>query len=312
MKKEDRIYVAGHNGMVGSAILRQLKSKSYQNLITISSSDLDLRDQKSADDFIKHTKPHYIFLAAARVGGILANSTYQADFIYDNLMIQTNVIRSAHRHRVDKLLFMGSSCVYPKHADQPLRESYLLEGPLEETNESYAVAKIAGIKLCQAYRHQYGENFIAVMPTSLYGPGDNYDRETSHVLPALLRKIHEAQMEGKSTVEIWGSGNPRREFMHVDDMASACCFLMQNYHQADPINIGTGDDISIRELAELIKSVVGYPGSFVYNPAFPDGTPRKLLDVSKLNQMGWKYKIDLLAGIKDTYPHLKRELSGAN
>ncbi len=301
MDADSRIYIAGHRGMVGSAILRKLKQEGYRNLITRTSQVLDLTDQKQVEDFFKIEKPEYVFLAAAKVGGILANSKYPAEFIYENLAIQTNVIHQAYENEVKKLLFLGSSCIYPKRAPQPMKEEYLLTGELEPTNEPYAVAKIAGIKMCQAYNRQYGTNFISVMPTNLYGPGDNYDLETSHVLAALIRKFHEAKIEGKDYVEVWGSGTPRREFLHVDDLADACLFLMHYYDDSEIINIGSGKDITILELAEMIKDIVGFEGKMVLDATKPDGAPRKLLDVSKLTKVGWEYKYSLLYGIKMTY-----------
>jgi GDP-L-fucose synthase len=301
MEKEARIYIAGHRGMVGSAIHRRLKAEGYTNFITRVSKDLDLRDTVAVKAFFKAEKPDYVFLAAAKVGGIQANNTRRADFIYDNLMIQSNVIHQSYLNGVKKLLFLGSSCIYPKLAPQPLKEEYLLTGELEPTNEPYAIAKIAGIKMCDAYRSQYGCNFISVMPTNLYGPNDNYDLNNSHVLPALLRKMHEAKLQNKPTVEVWGSGTPRREFLHADDLADACYFLMQHYNEPGLVNIGTGEDVSIRELAELIQKVVGYTGEIKWDATKPDGTPRKLMDVSKLNGMGWRYSTDLETGIRKVY-----------
>ncbi|GIV34709.1 MAG: GDP-L-fucose synthase [Chitinophagales bacterium] len=311
MDKDAKIYIAGHRGMVGSAILRRLKKEGYHNFVLRTSAELDLRDQAAVRDFFMNEKPRYVFLAAAKVGGIYANNTYRAEFIYDNLMIQTNVIHHAFLSGVEKLLFLGSSCIYPKFAPQPIREEYLLTGSLEPTNEPYAVAKIAGIKMCQAYRSQYRCNFISVMPTNIYGPNDNYDLETSHVLPALLRKIHEAKLRADKQVVIWGTGTPRREFLHVDDLADACLFLMKNYDDPEIINVGTGKDISIRELAELIKEVVGYSGSFVFDTQKPDGTPRKLLDVSRLHRLGWEHRIALKDGIAGTYTAMLYELSAS-
>lgn len=287
--------------MVGSAILRKLKSEGYTNLVTRSSKKLDLRNQQEIKTFFQEEKPDYVFLAAARVGGILANDTYRAEFIYDNLMIESNIIHQAHESGVKKLLFLGSSCIYPKHAPQPMQEDYLLSGYLEPTNEPYAIAKIAGIKLCENYMDQYEDNFISVMPTNLYGPNDNYDLQTSHVLPALIRKFHEAKESNQPQVEIWGTGKPMREFLHVDDMAEACYFLMQNYNDKQFVNIGTGEDITIRELAETIMEVTGYQGELKFNTDKPDGTPRKLLDVTKLHNTGWHHKIDLKEGIERTY-----------
>lgn len=301
MEKGAKVYVAGHQGLVGSAILRKLTSEGYSNIVTRSFQELDLRDQTAVNEFFKKEQPEYVFLAAAKVGGILANNTYPVDFLRDNLLIQTNVIDAAYRYGSRKLLFLGSSCIYPKFAPQPIKEEYLLTGELEPTNEPYAIAKIAGIKLCQAYNRQYGTNFISVMPTNLYGPGDNFDLETSHVIPALIRKFHESKIKGKDQVVVWGSGKPFREFLHVDDLADACLFLMSNYNSSEIINIGTGKDLSIAELAYLIKDIVGYDGNIIFDTSKPDGTPRKLLDVSKLFNMGWKPKISLEEGIRSTY-----------
>lgn len=301
MHKENRIYLAGHEGLVGSAILRKLKDKGYLNIITRKHSELDLTKQNLVYDFFAEQRPEYVFLAAAKVGGIKANNTYPAEFIRENLLIQTNVIDTAYRFGVRKLLFLGSSCIYPKYAPQPMKEEYLLTGELEPTNEPYAVAKIAGIKMCQAYNRQYGTNFISVMPTNLYGPGDNFDLETSHVLPALIRKFHEAKVEKSKQVTIWGTGKPRREFLHVDDLADACVFLMNNYDGSEIVNIGVGKDITIAELAELIKKIIGYEGRIVYDSLMPDGTPRKLLDVGKLASLGWEAQISLERGIESTY-----------
>ncbi|SDF53645.1 GDP-L-fucose synthase [Sporolituus thermophilus] len=305
MRKDAKIYVAGHRGLVGSAIVRELRSQGYDNLITRTSAELDLRYQAVVDAFFRASRPEYVFLAAAKVGGILANNRHPAEFIYDNLAIATNVIHAAYCYGVKKLLFLGSSCIYPKYARQPLKEEYLLTGELEPTNEWYAVAKIAGVKLCQAYRRQYGANFIAVMPANLYGINDNFDLETSHVLPALLRKFHEAKAAGMSAVTVWGSGNPRREFLYVDDLAEACCFLMQNYNDEEIINVGTGTDITIRELAELIREIVGFNGDIVYDRTKPDGTFQKLLDVTKINRLGWQAKTGLREGIEKTYRWFK-------
>ena len=287
--------------MVGSALTRRLETAGYTNFVVRTSAQLDLRDQKAVADFFAHEKPEYVFLAAAKVGGILANNTYKADFLYDNLMIESNIIHAAYKYGVQKLMFLGSSCIYPKMAPQPLKEEYLLTGLLESTNEPYAIAKIAGIKLCDAYRDQYGCNFISVMPTNLYGPNDNYDLENSHVLPAMLRKFHEAKVNGKSEVVLWGSGNPKREFLHADDLADACLYLMLNYNQAGFVNIGVGNDISIMDLALLIQKTTGFTGNIVWDASKPDGTPRKLMDVSKLNNMGWKAKINLETGIQQVY-----------
>lgn len=301
MEKGAKVYVAGHQGLVGSAILRKLTSEGYSNIVTRSFQELDLRDQTAVNEFFKKEQPEYVFLAAAKVGGILANNTYPVDFLRDNLLIQTNVIDAAYRYGSRKLLFLGSSCIYPKFAPQPIKEEYLLTGELEPTNEPYAIAKIAGIKLCQAYNRQYQTNFISVMPTNLYGPGDNFDLETSHVIPALIRKFHESKIKGKDQVVVWGSGKPFREFLHVDDLADACLFLMSNYNSSEIINIGTGKDLSIAELAYLIKDIVGYDGNIIFDTSKPDGTPRKLLDVSKIFNMGWKPRITLEEGIRSTY-----------
>jgi len=301
MDVASRIYIAGHRGMVGSAILRQLKQKGYKNLITKARTELDLTDSKQVEAFLKHVKPEYIFLAAAKVGGILANTTYPAEFLYENLAIQTNIIHQACFCGVTKLLFLGSSCIYPKQSPQPIREESLLTGPLEPTNEPYAIAKIAGIKMCQAYNRQYGTNFISVMPANLYGPNDNFDLDIAHVLPALIRKFHEAKGQANPSVEVWGSGNPRREFLHVDDLADACLFLMRNYNESNIINIGTGIDLSISELADKIKKILGYKGEIVFDLSKPDGTIQKLLDVSKINSLGWKHRFELDEGISATY-----------
>ena len=301
MEKDAKIYVAGHNGMVGSAIVRKLEAEGYQNIITRSSKELDLRDQQAVAGFFSAEKPDYVFLAAAKVGGIIANNVYRADFIYENLSIQNNVIYQSYLNKVKKLMFLGSSCIYPKMAPQPLKEDYLLTGPLEETNEPYAIAKIAGIKMCDAYRAQYGCNFISVMPTNLYGYNDNYHPQNSHVLPAMIRRFHEAKVEGKSEVVIWGSGRPKREFLFADDLAEACFFLMENYSEPDPINVGVGTDLTIKELAYLIKNIVGFEGDITFDFTKPDGTPRKLMDVSKLHAKGWKHKVELEDGIKLAY-----------
>jgi GDP-L-fucose synthase len=301
MNKYDKIYIAGHKGLVGSAICRLLKDKGYENLILQTHSELDLMNQASVNEFFQRERPEYVFLAAAKVGGIHANSIYPADFIKGNLLIQTNVIDAAYNNNVKKLLFLGSSCIYPKFAPQPMKEDYLLTGELESTNEWYAIAKIAGIKMCQAYRRQYGFNAIALMPTNLYGPGDNFDLENSHVLPALVRKFHEAKKEAKEKVVLWGTGMPKREFLHVDDLAAAALFLMENFNGEEIINIGTGKDISIRELAELIKEVIDYQGRIIFDATKPDGMPRKLLDISKIEKLGWSSKISLRDGIESTY-----------
>lgn len=305
MRKDVRIYVAGHRGLVGSALVRCLQGKGYSDIITRTSAELDLRQQGDTEAFFRNYQPEYVFLAAAKVGGIQANSKYPAEFIYDNLLIETNVIHAAHKNGVKKLLFLGSSCIYPKLAPQPLKEEYLLTGALEPTNEWYAVAKIAGIKLCQAYRQQYGDNFIAVMPTNLYGIHDNFDLETSHVLPALIRKFHEAKVAGNSTVTLWGSGSPRREFLYADDLAEACIFLMEKYHGEQIINIGTGEDVTIWDLANLISEIVRFTGHIVCDASKPDGTPRKVLDLSRINNMGWQAKTSLRAGIEQTYRWFK-------
>ena len=306
MEKNAKIYVAGYRGMVGSAIVRELQKRGYNNLLYRSSTELDLRDQSAVADFFETEKPDYVFLAAAKVGGIQANNIYRAEFLYDNLMIESNVIHQAYEHKVKKLLFLGSSCIYPKLAPQPLKEEYLLQGFLEPTNEPYAIAKIAGIKLCEAYRDQYSCNFISAMPTNLYGPNDNYDLQNSHVLPALMRKFHTAKMEAQESVEVWGSGKPMREFLHVDDLAEACVFLMEEYDEKPFVNIGTGEDVTIKELAESIKEVVGFEGDLVWDSSKPDGTPRKLIDVSRINSLGWKHKIDLKQGLEMVYQEVKQ------
>ena len=305
MEKQAKIYIAGHRGMVGSAILRGLHERGFDNLIFRKSSELDLRDQVAVGDFFRKERPDYVFLAAAKVGGILANNTYRADFLYENLMIQNNVIHSAYKNSVKKLLFLGSSCIYPKLAPQPLQENALLTGLLEETNEPYAIAKIAGIKMCDAYRAQYGCNFISVMPTNLYGPNDNYDLQNSHVLPALIRKFLTAKKNQDPSVILWGTGSPLREFLHADDLADACLFLMESFNEAGLVNIGTGTDLSIRELAEMVKKTVGFDGKIVLDATKPDGTPRKLMDVSKLHNLGWRHKIDLEEGIKMVVEEVK-------
>jgi GDP-L-fucose synthase len=305
MDKSSRIYIAGHRGMVGSSILRVLQSRGYSNFVLKTSSELDLRNQQAVADFYVKEKPDYVFLAAAKVGGIVANNTYRADFIYENLMIQSNLIHNAYISGVKKLMFLGSSCIYPKFAPQPLKEEYLLTGLLEETNEPYAIAKIAGIKMCDAYRAQYGCNFISVMPTNLYGPNDNYDLTNSHVLPALLRKFITAKKNGEGFVTIWGSGTSLREFLHVDDLASACLYLMQNYNECGLVNIGVGEDISIIDLALLIKKVVGFEGEILTDLSKPNGTPRKLMDVNKLSRLGWYASINLEDGIRNVYNEIK-------
>ena len=301
MNTNDKIYVAGHRGMVGSAIVRKLEEQGFKNIVARTSAELDLRSQQAVEDFFAKEKPAYVFLAAARVGGIMANNSFRADFLYDNLMIQNNVIHAAYKNKVNKLMFLGSSCIYPKLAPQPLKEEYLLTGPLEYTNEPYAIAKIAGIKLCDAFRAQYGCNFVSVMPTNLYGPNDNYDLKKSHVLPALIRKFHEAKIYGHSSVTIWGTGTPRREFLHVKDLADACHFLMQQYNEPGLINVGIGEDITIKNLALLIKEIVGYNGAIEHDSSKPDGTPRKLMDISRLQALGWKAKIHLREGIAEVY-----------
>jgi GDP-L-fucose synthase len=305
MEKNAKIYVAGHRGMVGSAIIRKLKEEGFENIIFRTSSELDLRNQQAVSDFFQKEKPDYVFLAAAKVGGILANNTYRAEFLYDNLMIQSNIIDSAHKAGVTKLMFLGSSCIYPKLAPQPLKEEYLLTGELEPTNEPYAIAKIAGIKMCDAYRAQYGSNFISVMPTNLYGPNDNYDLEKSHVLPALIRKFHEAKKNKEPHVMMWGTGTPKREFLHVDDLAAACFYLMQTYNESGLVNIGTGEDIAIKDLALTIKNIVGYEGEIKHDLDKPDGTPRKLMNVDKLSNAGWTASISLNEGIEMVYDGLK-------
>jgi GDP-L-fucose synthase len=301
MEKNAKIYVAGHRGMVGSAIVRQLEAQGYTNLVVRTSKELDLRNQAAVAAFFEAEKPDYVFLAAAKVGGIVANNTYRADFLYENLAIQNNIIHQSYLQGVQKLLFLGSSCIYPKLAPQPLKEEYLLSGYLEPTNEPYAIAKIAGIKLCEAYRSQYGCNFISAMPTNLYGPNDNYDLQNSHVLPAMIRKFHEAKATGKTEVVLWGTGSPMREFLYADDLAEACMYLMENYNEAELVNVGTGIDVTIKELAETVQEIVGFEGDLVWDTSKPDGTPRKLMDVSKLHAAGWKHTIELKEGIKLAY-----------
>ena len=313
MMKNAKIFIAGHRGLVGSAIVRKLEKEGYNNLVVRSHSELDLTRQEDVEAFFEKERPEYVFLAAARVGGILANSTYKAEFIYDNIMIAANVINTSYKYGVKKLLNLGSSCIYPKHAPQPMKEEYLLSGKLEPTNEPYAIAKIAAIKLCRYYNEQYGTNFISVMPTNLYGPNDNFDLKTSHVLPALIRKFHDAKVEGKDKVVLWGTGTPRREFLYVDDLADACLDLMQDYDARDIgefVNIGTGEDITIKELAELIASIVGFRGDIVWDRDKPDGTPQKLLDVSRINKMGWKARTGLKQGIIQTYDWYKESMRG--
>lgn len=301
MNKNSKIYVAGHRGLVGSAIVRNLEEKGFKNIICRTHKELDLTNQNEVRRFFEEERPEYVFLAAAKVGGIHANNIYPADFIYENLMIQNNVIKAAHDFEVKKLLFLGSTCIYPKMAPQPIKEDYLLTGSLEETNEAYAVAKIAGLEMCKFFKRQYGDNFISCMPTNLYGPNDNFDLKNSHVLPALIRKFHEAKVNNSEVVEVWGTGKPLREFLYVDDMADACVFLMENYDGEQHVNIGTGVEVSIRELAETVKEVVGFEGELVFNTDMPDGTPRKLTTVDKLNSLGWKHKVDLNNGIKMAY-----------
>ena len=309
MNTKDKIYIAGHRGMVGSAITRKLERKGFKNLLCKTSAELDLRKQEAVHVFFEKEKPEYVFLAAAKVGGILANDTFRADFIYENLMIESNIIHASWKSGVKKLMFLGSSCIYPKMAPQPLKEDYLLTGLLEHSNEPYAIAKIAGIKLCDAFRAQYGCNYISVMPTNLYGPNDHYDLKNSHVLPALIRKFHEAKINREPFVTIWGSGEPKREFLHADDLAEACVFLMKNYNEAGLVNVGTGTDLSILELAELVKSITGYTGSIRRDLTKPDGTPRKLMDVSKLGAMGWQAKIGLEVGIRNVYAEYQKSLT---
>lgn len=301
MKTTDKIYVAGHRGMVGSSIVRKLKADGYGNFVERTSSELDLRNQPAVEDFFKTEKPDYVFLAAAKVGGIFSNNKYRGEFLYDNLAIQNNVIHNSYVNGVKKLMFLGSSCIYPKMAPQPLKEEYLLTGPLEHTNEPYAIAKIAGLKMCEAYRDQYGCDFVSVMPTNLYGPNDNYHPENSHVLPALLRRFHEAKVNFQPNVTVWGTGTVRREFLHADDMADACVFLMRHYSEKEFVNIGWGEDISIRDLAMIIKKITGYEGEVTFDHSKPDGTPRKLMDTSKLNSLGWKPRIGLEEGIRNVY-----------
>jgi GDP-L-fucose synthase len=301
MNLDSKIYIAGHRGMVGGAILRHLQAQGFNNVVVRSSSEMDLKNQQAVQSFFETEQPEYVFLAAAKVGGIVANNTYRAEFLYDNLMIESNIIDAAYRNKVEKLMFLGSSCIYPKMAPQPLQEESLLSGFLEDTNEPYAIAKIAGIKLCEAYRDQYGCNFISVMPTNLYGIGDNYHPEHSHVLPAMIRRFHEAKEEGKTEVTIWGTGAPMREFLFADDLAEACVFLMENYNEKQFLNVGTGKDLSIKELAYLVKEVTGFEGDINFDTNRPDGTPRKLMDVSKLHNLGWKHTVELQEGIALAY-----------
>jgi GDP-L-fucose synthase len=307
MNKNAKVYVAGHRGMVGSALVRKLQAEGFSNIVTATTAEVNLIDQKATRDFFERERPEYVFVAAAKVGGIHANNTYRADFLYQNLMIECNTIHSAFEFDVKKLLFLGSTCIYPKMAPQPLKEEYLLSGYLESTNEPYAIAKIAGIKLCESYRRQYGCDFISAMPTNLYGPNDNYDLNNSHVLPALIRKFHEAKIAGRSEVVIWGSGSPMREFLHVDDLAAGCYFLMENYSDEGLVNVGTGEDVSIKELALIIKATVGFEGDLTWDSSKPDGTPRKLTDCSKIHNLGWKHKIDLQEGISSVYEQFRKD-----
>ena len=309
MDKHSKIFVAGHRGLAGSAIMRELVRRGYTNIVTRTHAELELLDSGRVQDFFTLERPEYVFLAAARVGGILANKTYPADFFRENIVVQTNVMHYAHLSGVKKLLFLGSSCIYPKLAPQPIKEEYLMTGPLEETNSGYALAKIAGIEMCQAYRRQFGSNFIAIMPTNLYGPNDNFSPERGHVLPALLRRFHEAKLSEASNVVVWGTGTPKREFLHVDDLGSASVFLMERYDDSAIVNVGTGEDVSIKDLADTVKSTVGYRGEIVWDTSKPDGTPRKLLDVTRLHTLGWKHSIQLSAGIKDTYEWYVKNLT---
>ncbi len=311
MEKNSKIFVAGHRGLVGSAIVRQLEKSGYKNLILRTHAELELLDPVAVQRFFETEQPEYVFLAAARVGGIMANKTFPADFIRENLIVQTNVLHQAHLSGVTKLLFLGSSCIYPKLAPQPIKEEYLMTGPLEETNSAYAMAKIAGIEMCQAYHRQYGSNFISVMPTNLYGPNDNFSPERAHVLPALLRRFHEAKTSNASSVTVWGSGSPKREFLHVDDLGSACVFLMETYDDSSIINIGTGEDVTIKTLAEMVRDAVGYKGEIVWDTTKPDGTPQKLLDVSKIHALGWRHNVSLADGLSSTYEWYKEHVRGA-
>lgn len=307
MEKSSKIFVAGHRGMVGSAIVRKLEEEGFTNIVTRTSTELDLRKQEAVNVFFEKERPEFVFLAAAKVGGILANNTYRAEFLYDNLLMESNIIHAAYKNEVKKLLFLGSSCIYPKLAPQPLKEEHLLTGLLEPTNEPYAIAKIAGIKLCEAYRDQYGCNFIAAMPTNLYGPGDNYHLQNSHVIPAMIRKFHEAKVNSAATVEIWGTGTPLREFMYADDMAAACFFLMQEYNEKLFVNVGTGEEVTIKDLALLIKEVTGFAGTIQFDTSKPDGTPRKLMDSSKLHALGWKHTTSLSEGLAKAYRFFQQE-----
>lgn len=309
MKKNSKIYVAGHRGLVGSAIVRNLKKRGYKNLLLRSRKELDLLDQRAVENFFKKKRPEYVFLAAAKVGGIMANKTYPADFIYENIVVESNIIHSSYKYGVKKLLFLGSVCIYPKFAPTPVKEEYLLTGSLEPTNEPYALAKIAGINMCQSYNRQYGTNFISVMPTNLYGPNDNFDLNNSHVLPALMRKFHEAKEKGLKEVVVWGTGKARREFMHVDDLADACVFLMNKYNQSEIINIGLGSDQTIKESANIIERIVGFKGKIVWDTSKPDGTPKRRLDVKKIHALGWKHKVNLEDGLKSTYEWFRKNLN---
>ncbi|HRH22397.1 MAG TPA: GDP-L-fucose synthase [Candidatus Paceibacterota bacterium] len=308
MNKNSKIYIAGHLGLVGSAILRKLNKEGYTNLITKSRKELDLTDQKAVKDFFEKTKPEYVFLAAAKVGGIMANKTYPGEFISENLDIQNNIIKNSYIHGVKKLLFLGSSCIYPKLATQPIKEEYFMTGPLEPTNEAYAIAKIAGISMCQSYRKQYGADFISLMPTNLYGPGDNFTNERGHVIPALIRKFHDAKAKNLDEISAWGTGSAKREFLHSDDLADACVFLMKNYSSGDIINVGTGEDVTIKELTEKISKIVGFKGKIVWDTTKPDGAPRRLLDVEKLHTLGWKHHIELEKGLEETYEWFKKNV----
>ena len=308
MNTESKIYIAGHNGMVGSAIVKKLTKKGFKNIITSTHEQLDLTNQRSVEEFFKMSQPEYVFLAAAKVGGIVANNTYPAEFINNNLSIQTNVIHQCHVNKVKKLLFLGSSCIYPRDCVQPIKEEYFMTGTLEKTNDAYAIAKIAGIKMCQSYNKQYKSNFISLMPTNLYGEGDNYDLENSHVFPAMIRKFHEAKLRKAKNILLWGSGSPYREFLHVDDLADACLFLMENYNSSEIINVGTGKDLTIKELSEMMKKIIGFEGNIIFDSTKPDGTPRKLLDVSKIHSLGWHHAIEVEDGLRKTYEEFKKTL----